>query len=75
MPIKVTDPNLISQLEQKTQQPREQARVAAGLPGQDSRVIQDPNLVSQLNQRRAELDDDSWGSYFGDLAFSLKGLG
>ena len=75
MPIKVTDPNLISQLEQKTQQPREQARVAAGLPGQDSRVIQDPNLVSQLNQRRAELDDDSWGAYFGDLAFSLKGLG
>ena len=69
--VKVTDQSLIDQL--NAQQQNQVAPTPETPPGQT--MVNDPELVKQLNQRKADLSDDSWGAYFSDLAFSMRGLG
>ena len=68
---KVTDQGLIDQL--NAQQQSQPTPTPESPPGVT--MVNDPNLVKQLNQRKADLNDDSWGAYFSDLAFSMRGLG
>ena len=74
----VTDPNVIAAVQQQRNQA--QTNSASGPASEDglvggATVVNDPNIIKAVNQRKADLNDDSWGAYFSDLAFSMRGFG